>query len=152
MNMESLLALLEKRGPAITDRAMDSMERAHLAHYRTLGDARTRQLVVSLHEVVTGTLRSRDAGAMLRHVEAIAGERFQGGFGLIEVQTAFNALEESTWREITGALPAAELAEALGLVSSALGIGKDALARAFVAQATEARVPSLDLGSMFAGT
>ena len=149
MNMESLL---ETRGPAITERALNSMQRAHLAHYRTLGEVRTRQLVASLYEVVTRTLCSRDAGPMLRHVDAIAEERFQGGFDLIEVQTAFNALEESVWREVTESLPAAELAEALGLVSSALGIGKDALARAFVAQATKARVPSLDLRSMFAGT
>ena len=152
MNMDALLTLLGRRGPALTERALRSMERAHLAHYRTLGEARTRQLVVSLYEVVLRTLRSRDAGPMLRHVEAIAGERFRNGFDLIELQTAFNALEESIWREVTGSLPATEVVEALGLVGSALGMGKDALARAFVAQATGTHAPSLDPESLFAGT
>lgn len=144
--------LFRTRGPAVTDRALASLSRSHLPHYETLGESRTRQLLVSLYEVTTRTVRSRDAGPMLRHVEAIGRERFQGGFDLIEVQTAFNALEESLWREITGTMPAEDLAEALGLVATALGIGKDALAREFVAQATQGHAPTLDLRSLFAGT
>lgn len=144
--------LFKTRGPAVTQRALGSLSRSHLRHYESLGAARTMQLLVSLYEVTVRTVRTRDAGPMLRHVETIGRERFQGGFDLIEVQTAFNALEESLWREITGCVPAEKLAEALGLVATALGIGKDALAREFVSQATQGHAPTLDLRSLFAGT
>ena len=39
-----------------------------------------------------------------------------------------------------------------GLVSTALGIGKDGLARGFVARATKTKAPSLDLRALFSGT
>ncbi len=147
-----LETLLETRGPAVTERALASLSRSHLRHYESLGAARTTELLAALYDVTVRTVRTRDAGPMLRHVETIGRERFRGGFDLIEVQTAFNALEESLWREITGCIPADKLAEALGLVATALGIGKDALAREFVAQATQGHAPTLDLRSLFAGT
>ena len=45
-----------------------------------------------------------------------------------------------------------QFAEAIGLTSTILGIGKDALARRYVALATKGKVSSLDLKSLFAGT
>ena len=49
-------------------------------------------------------------------------------------------------------LEAADLAEALGLVSTVFGAAKDALGRRYVSLATHTRAPSLDLRALFAGT
>jgi hypothetical protein len=42
-------------------------------------------------------------------------------------------------------------AEALGLVSTVLGTGKDTLARVYVTLASKSRTPTLDLRSLFTG-
>ena len=89
---------------------------------------------------------------MIAHAETIARERFEAGFDLSEVQTAFNVLEEAIWVRVLKNLPPNELAEALGLISTVLGGGKDALARSYVTLASKTKSPSLNLQSLFAGT
>ena len=88
---------------------------------------------------------------MIAHAEQIATERFNAGFDLWEVQTAFNVLEETIWVRIFQNFPPAELAQTLGLVSTVLGAGKDTLARKYVSLASKTRAPSLNLQSLFAG-
>jgi hypothetical protein len=68
------------------------------------------------------------------------------------VQTAFNVLEEVLWLRILKQFPPAEQGEALGLVGTVLGAGKDALARKYVSMATRTRTPSLNLQALFSGT
>jgi hypothetical protein len=68
------------------------------------------------------------------------------------VQTAYNVLEEAIWLRILKDLQPAQYAEALGLVSTVLGAGKDALARTYVSLASKAKAPSLNLQSLFAGS
>jgi hypothetical protein len=48
-------------------------------------------------------------------------------------------------------MPAEDQAEALGLVGTVLGCGKDLLARQYVSLATKTHTPSLDLHALFAG-
>ncbi len=143
--------LLRDREEAIVDRALQSMEGARLAHYTELGAGETRHMVTALYETTRRTITTRQAGPMMAHADRVAGERHAAGFDLLEVQTAFNALEESIWREALEALPPDRQAEALGLISTALGIGKDALARGYLTRATKTRTPSLDLRELFQG-
>jgi hypothetical protein len=49
-------------------------------------------------------------------------------------------------------MPKDRLGQALGLVGTVLGAGKDSLARTYVTLATQTRAPSLDLRALFAGT
>ncbi len=146
-----LQQLLHDRKPAIIHRALEAMEGARLSHYRALGAEETRQLVTALYETTRDTVATRQAGPMLEHADRIAAERHAAGFDLLEVQIAYNALEESIWKEVLDELDGAEQAQALGLISTALGIGKDALARGFLARATKTRAPSLDLRALFQG-
>ena len=97
-------------------------------------------------------MKERNLGPMIAHADTVARERFASGFDLWEVQTAFNVLEETIWQRILAEMPAGEFARALGLVSTILGAGKDALARRYVALATKTRAPSLNLQSLFSGT
>jgi hypothetical protein len=89
---------------------------------------------------------------MVAYAEAVAEERFHAGYDLSEVQAAFNALEESIWTRAVAILAPGELAQTLGLVSTALGCGKDALARKYVSLATRTHAPSLDLRALFSGS
>ena len=147
-----LVDLLKSRRDRIVDRTLEAMRRAHLSHYEALGAEQTRRLVESLFDVTVTTIAGREARPMLQTVDRIAEERYTRGFDLFEVQTAFNGLEEATWREVAEAVAPERLAESLGLVSTALGIGKDGLARGFVARATKTKAPSLDLRALFSGT
>ena len=97
-------------------------------------------------------LRDRQLGPVSTYCEDVAERRFAAGFGISEVQTAFNALEVAMWRRLVAGVPPQGLAEAVGLLSTILGFGKDALARRYVSLASERHVPTLDLSALFAGT
>ena len=67
------------------------------------------------------------------------------------MQTAFNVLEETIWAKVIEAVAPGDLAEALGLVGTVLGAGRDALACTYVSLATHQHVPSLDMSALFRG-
>jgi hypothetical protein len=89
---------------------------------------------------------------MIQYTEKIARQRYSAGFELFEVQTAFNVLEEAIWKRILRDAEPHDIAEAIGLVSTILGAGKDSLARAYVSLATRSKAPAVDLKALFAGT
>jgi len=88
---------------------------------------------------------------MVIYSEKIAKERFESGFDLHEVHTAYNVLEESIWKTIIKEVDSADLAESLGLISTVLGTGKEALAIAYVSLASKQKVKSLNLTQLFKG-
>ncbi len=120
-----------------------------LTHYQRDGKEETRQRLEVLFDHVAWAIRERDLGELLDYAERIAKERFDASFDLCEVQTAFFTLEEAIGRRVLARLPASELAEALGLVGTAIRRGKDAFARAYVSLANRERAPSLDLSDLF---
>jgi len=77
-------------------------------------------------------------------------ERFGSGYDLSEVQAAFSALEAAIWARVLLLLPPDRFARMLGLVTTVLGAGRDALAQN-VSLATDDRAPSLDLRALFGG-
>lgn len=89
---------------------------------------------------------------MVQYTERIARQRYLTGFELFEVQTAFNVLEEVIWKRIISQMNPNDVAEAIRLVSTILGAGKDTLARTYVALAARAKAPVMDLKALFAGT
>lgn len=145
----TLHELLHQHGEAIVNDAMDAVERSHLKSYAQSGADATRQRLRDLYILTVRAIADRQLGAIIAHAEAIAQARFAAGFDLWEVQTAFNVLEEAIWLRIIKELPPADYAEALGLVSTVLGAGKDALARAYVSLASKSRAPTLNLQSLF---
>jgi hypothetical protein len=120
-----------------------------LAHYQRDGKDATRQRVEALFDHVARAIRTRDLGELLDYSERIARQRFDAKFDLVEVQTAFFMLEEAIGRRALARLAPQDLAEALGLVGTAIVRGKDALARAYISLANRARAPSLDLSDLF---
>lgn len=147
----TLPELLEARRRAIVDAADAALERAHLAHYEAAGGETRRQRLEQLFDLIARAVAERNLTPVLHHAERIAHERFAAGFDLLEVQAAFNVLEEALWRTLVAEVPPAALGEALGLVGTALGAGKDRLAATYVALASRTHTPSLDLRALFSG-
>ena len=149
MNLESVLVDAE---PRLMDEAYAAVQRSHFAHYEAAGEQFTRQRLAQLFQLVVQAIRDRDLAAIGAYCEQVAEDRFNAGFDISEVQTAFNALEEAMWRRVIATEPKDDLVEEIGLLSTVLGFGKDALARAYVSLACKRHVPSLDLSALFQGT
>jgi hypothetical protein len=144
--------LLVQQRSDVLDEAFAGLKRSQSSHYDHAGDEFTRDRLGELFDLVVTALRDRQLGPVSAFCEGIAERRFSAGFDISEVQAAFNTLEEAMWRRVAAGVPADELAEAIGLLSTILGFGKDALARRYVSLATERRVPTLDLSELFEGT
>jgi hypothetical protein len=149
MDVEDLL--VAQRAEILED-ALVAMERSHLVHYEQSGEEFTRSRLAELFDLVVSTLRTRQLGPVTQYCDELAEQRFEAGFGITEVQTAFNVLEEVMWRRVVDQVPPPELVEAVGLLSTILGVAKDVLARRYVSLASQRHVPTLDLSALFAGT
>ncbi len=147
-----LYQFLHDSSAEIIAEAEQAMRRAHLRNYEKEGSEALHQRLKALFVLTTRGVKERNLGPMISHSDSVARERFGAGYDLWEVQTAFNVLEEILWRKILRELPPAEYAQALGLVSTVLGTGKDTLARVYVTLASKSRTPTLDLRSLFTGT
>jgi hypothetical protein len=149
MTLDGLLA--EQRDRILTE-ALSALGHRHLSHYETAGSEVLRERLARLLDLTVTAVADRNLTGLLAYAESVGRERFDAGFDLLEVQAAFNVLEEALWRALVAALPPAELAEGLGLVGTALGAGKDRLAATWVELASRTHTPTLDLQALFAGT
>jgi hypothetical protein len=147
----TLNELLHERSTVIIENATLAMSRAHLKSYEKSGTGNVHQRLKALLVLTTRAVKERNLGPMVAHADTIARERFASGFDLWEVQTAFNVLEEAIWTHIIKELAPGEYAEALGLISTVLGTGKDTLARRYVSLASKTKASSLNLQSLFTG-
>ncbi len=148
----TLLQLLEEHSDEIVENALAAAQRARLQHYEDSGPETTRARLQALFELVVESVRTNSSAPVREHAQKVAEERFRTGFGLGEVQTAFNALEESLWKVVMRDLPPVQLGAALADVSTALGSGKDELARTWVTLATRTGSSSLHLENLFKGS
>jgi hypothetical protein len=135
----------------IVDEAVAALERANLTHYAEIDAAERRARIARLLELVTTCVRARDLIPIVDHAKQVATERFHAGFDISEVQCAFNVLEETIWLRIVKSVPSTEMVEAVGLLTTVLGAGKDALARTYVSLSSKQHVPTLDLSALFQG-
>ena len=144
--------VLSQAKAAMLEEAYTALEHSHASHYEAEGEAVTRERLAGLLDLVLASIRDRDLAEIGAYAERVAAQRFEGGFDLFEVQTAFNSLEVAMWRQVVSTVSPQDLVEAIGLLSTVLGFGKDALARKYVSLASRRHVRSLDLSALFAGT
>jgi hypothetical protein len=149
--MADVLEVLNQEGDAIVEGAAEALERSGLRHYAEAGPDAARDRLRQLFTLVVESVSTRDLVAMIDHSTHVARERYEAGFDISEVQTAFNVLEEAIWARVIEHVDPSDLAEALGLVGTVLGAGRDALACTYVSLATHQHVPSLDLSALFRG-
>ena len=135
----------------IINEAFYSLERSHLKHYDSSRADENWQRLAKLFDLTLNGVKSKSRVDMVTYSEKIAKERYESGFDLHEVHTAYNVLEESIWKAIIKEVDSTELAESLGLISTVLGTGKESLAIAFVSLSGKQRVKSLNLSQLFRG-
>ncbi len=135
METSSLLASAQDR---VVSDVVASLERRDQAHHHASGPGQHRRDVRHLFELVLRCVQEGSAESIIMPSEHIAADRFAGGADLAEAQEAYTILEEVLWRHVAGTFAGDQRVEALGLVNAALGTGKDALARTYVALASRA--------------
>jgi hypothetical protein len=151
-SMELARLLEEWRTEAVAD-AIDGLSRATLPHYTASRTEQNRERLAKLYDLTAACVATRTLLPMIEYAQGVARERYKDGFGLEEVHTAFNVLEEVIWRKITGRMEPSQYPEAFGLISTVLGAGKQELAIEYVALVSRSRdVHSLDLSALFKGT
>jgi hypothetical protein len=136
----------------VLDEAQATLQRSNAHHYEAAGDLFTRDRLADLFKLVVQAIRDRDLGPVGAFSDQVAVERFNAGFDVSEVQAAFNALEVAMWRHVVSGGSDVDLVEAVGLLSTVLGFGKDTLARQYVSLASKRHVTSLDMSALFRGT
>jgi hypothetical protein len=145
-----LQELLQKARTQVIADALQGLSRATLPHYSASGAEQNDKRLAKLYDLTQECVHLRTLVPIVAYARGVAHERHRDGFGLHEVHTAFNALEEVIWRAITAELDPVRYPEAFGLVSTVLGAGKEALALEWVALASESKqVQSLDLSALF---
>ena len=147
-----IVELLLRHETAILSESVEGLTRCRLTGYEAAGIEEARRRFQRLFALLLDSVRERDLEPVLAYAHEIAGQRFSEGVDLQEVQSAINILEEAIWRRVVKEIPPDGLAEALGLVSTVLGVCKDALASTYVALATKRHAASLDMTALFRGT
>jgi hypothetical protein len=130
------IGLLRERLDGILDYATEKMARSHLKHYEMMGSDQTRERLRTLCNALLESLLKDSRTPMIRYADKIGEERFSAGFGLVEVQTAFNVLEEAIWDRILKDMKPDEYANAVESVNGMLRTGKDAVTRIFLSLVT----------------
>lgn len=135
----------------IINEAFTSLQRSHLKHYDSSRADENWQRLAKLFDLTLNGIKSKNLVDMVNYSEKVAKERYDAGFDLHEVHTAYNVLEESLWKCIIKEVDSKELAESLGLIGTVLGTGKESLALAYVSLASKQKVKSLNLAQLFKG-
>ncbi len=110
----------------------------------------TERLGRSMQTLITA-LRDRSPLPVIEHGKRVAHARFHAGYQLEEIQTAFNALEETIWQFLVDEVESEDLAEGLVMVAHVIGAIKDQLGRTYVELASHHRAPSINTSRLFAG-
>ncbi|MDO8390929.1 MAG: hypothetical protein Q7V57_10600 [Actinomycetota bacterium] len=145
------IAVLDREADAIITEAAAALERSQQRHYAEAGPQAVRERMQLLLGLVRESVSTHDLVPIVEYSTRLAHERFDAGFDIREVLTAFNVLEETIWGKVLEAVPAAEFANAIGLVGTVFGAGRDALSCTYVSLASKQHVPSLDLSALFRG-
>jgi hypothetical protein len=143
----NIVDLLQQERSGVLGEASARLQRSDAQHYQRAGEAFTQESLAELFDVVVASVRGRRLTPVGAFCEEVARRRFEAGFGIAEVQTAFNTLERLMWERVVSGVPSTELAEDLGLLSTAFGFGKDALTRRWVLLTSQQRAPQVGLSA-----
>lgn len=133
----------------IAKEATESLQRAQLKSYRKAPLEENQNRIEKLLELTISSIKYKNLILMTEYAEKIANERFNSGFDLHEVHAAFNVLEETLWKKVVENFDPKKLGEALGLVSTVLGAGKETLALTYVSLTSKNKTKTLNLSELF---
>ena len=126
-----LAPLLRLNRGEIIGLAAESLRRAPLEHYIEEGHDENYDTMTELFDLTIQCIDTRNYLPLIDFAERLARERFEQYYDLHDVHIAFNVLEEEIWKKITDELDPKYYQEALSLVSTVVGFGKEMLAETF---------------------
>jgi hypothetical protein len=83
--------LLSQGRTEALDEAFAVLERCHVVHYESSGEDFARERLAELFGIVTAALGDREQAPVCRYAEGVAEQRFEAGFEILELQSAFSA-------------------------------------------------------------
>jgi hypothetical protein len=144
-NMETAEYLLSNRKEILED-ALSMLLQTRLKHYDLSEEAVNRERLEALFDLAIECAKSKSLVPIIEYSETIARERHKNGFDFHEVHSAYNVLEEASWQNIIkGISDSAKLADALGVISTVLGTGKEALASTYINLSVKIKKTDFDL-------
>ena len=146
-----IIECLDQKQDEIIRSAFDSLLRSNLKHYSLSGANENWQRIEKLFDLTFQSIKNKNLIDMVEYSEKIARERYSSGYDLHEVHTAYNVLEEALWNVILKEIDPKDTGKALGLVSTILGTGKEALALTYISLTGQKKPGSLDLSELFKG-
>jgi len=149
--MNNLVRLLKEKNNEVIVEAMEAIKRSHLRHNGAERPKKTEQLLKKLYALTLKSVEEKNVAPMIEYIEKIPRERFSHGYDIYEVQSAINILEEIIWSQILSKLPPIAYADALGMISTILGIGKDTMARTYISLASKKMTPYINYKVLFEG-
>ncbi|HEY6906694.1 MAG TPA: hypothetical protein VI230_04460 [Ignavibacteriaceae bacterium] len=147
----NIIECLRQNQIEIIRSAFDSLLRSNLKHYSASSANENWQRIEKLFDLAFNSIKDKSLVEMIAYSEKIAAERFDSGYDLHEIHTAYNVLEEELWKVILRELEPKDLGKALGLVSTILGTGKETLALTYLSLTGKSKTRSLDLSELFKG-
>jgi hypothetical protein len=148
----AVISALEARSHDLVEDALSLLDHRLNPPYKQVDREVLRRRLHQTMTTVTTALTDRTPLPVVDYAREVARRCFHAGFLLEEVQTHFNALEESVWRFMVKEVEAAQLAENLAAVATVIGTIKDELGRSYVDLAAHHRVPAINTHKLFEGT
>lgn len=149
----NLTEVIKTHRQNVIEDSLSELSRSSLKHYSGNPEDVNRERLTALFDKSLECLELRNLVPMTLYAESIARKRFGEGYLLQEVQTAFNVLEEVLWQLIIEKVQPPDYPEALGLISSVMGAGKQSLAVEYVALVTGSPAKKdKDITQLFHGT
>ena len=148
----NILECLHQNQTEIIRTAFDSLLRSNLKHYSTASANANWERIEKLFDLTFSCIKEKSLVELIEYSEKIAAERYNAGYDLHEVHAAYNVLEEAIWGIIINNLDPKDYGQALGLVSTVLGAGKETLALTYISLTGKKRPESLDLSELFKGS
>ncbi|MBV9095140.1 MAG: hypothetical protein JO132_14900, partial [Streptosporangiaceae bacterium] len=130
-------AVLAGAEDQVVDEAVAVLARTAATGRRPSGPDQHRRNMRQLFGLVLRCVHEGRAEPIVRPAEQIAAYGFAAGIELGELQGEFNVLAQVLWRHVAGSVPDQQRLEVLELVNAAMGAAKDALARTYVALASQ---------------
>ena len=148
----TLVELLKKYKDELILEANDVLNSKGLKNYKKSGKSINVLRLKSLYESILNAVEKQNMLSVIQYAEKIASERFNSGYEIYEVQTAFNALEEVIWKKIILILESNQVADGLRAVSTIMGAGKESLANSYVGFSRSTKTPAINQKALFEGT
>jgi hypothetical protein len=139
-----LIALIKNHRQELAENALRSLCSARLRPYDLNSPEENRNRFLTLIDLLIHSLEIRSQEPMRAYARMIAHHRYESGYGLHDVFTAFNVLEEQAWHCLLDQIDADELGRSLALLATVIGAGKESLSLAYVEFASQRHAPCID--------